>query len=101
MKDQLNNDLFCLPSLQEIVASVATVNIMTPHPVPKKKAEHKHSHVIAIYLPALANLASITIIGSSLFVLCHPRRPRQVGMEKSQRKIRDIFAKNFANVNAA
>ncbi len=52
-------------------------------------------------LLALATLGDATHIGLFLFVPHHPRRQRQEVSAKSQRRIADIFAKIFANVNTA
>jgi hypothetical protein len=47
---------------------------------------------------ALPTLGDATPIGLFLFVLCHPRWPRQVGVVESRHGIADIFAFALAKV---
>ncbi len=62
-KGNLSNGLHCLPRLQEIVAPVATANLMVPHAVPKLKKCPLHSHVHSL---------NIDIHGSNLIrILIH------------------------------
>jgi hypothetical protein len=54
-------------------------------------------HVLTVL--TLGTLSDVIKIETILFVPCHPRCPRIVGLAESQGRVRDIFVKNLANVN--
>ncbi len=54
---------------------------------------------IANIFACLTYLSHTLQIGMILFVLCHPRKPRQSGLSISRHDMANIFANNFANVN--